>query len=90
VLETSVSRRADFGRYLVIALPVGGYEVRAAKQVFQTAVRSGIRWAVGKEASYDLLLQVGTVTSKETRRWSAPPPKTAAAWSANKRSMIRS
>jgi len=91
VLETWVSRTAvtdDPGRYLVIALPFGEYEVRAAKQGFQTAIRGGIRWAVGEEAAFALLLQVVTVTSKVTRRWSAPPPKTSAAWSANKRSVI--
>jgi hypothetical protein len=62
----------DSGRYLVLALTVGEYELRVAKAGFQDAIRSGIRLVVGQEASVDLQLQVGTVTSQLTVRSDAP------------------
>jgi Carboxypeptidase regulatory-like domain len=66
-LETGVIRTTstdDAGRYLVLALPVGRYEVRISKNGFRDAVQSGISLVVGEEASVDLPLQVGTVTSE--------------------------
>jgi len=54
----------DAGRYLVLALPVGKYEVRISKSGFQEAVQSGIQLVVGEEASVDLRLQVSTVKSE--------------------------
>jgi len=66
-LETGETRSAstdDAGRYLVLALPVGEYEVRATKAGFQEAVRSGIRLVVGQEASVDLTLQVSTIKAE--------------------------
>jgi hypothetical protein len=69
-LRTSVSD--DAGRYLVLALPVGEYELRAAKPGFQDSIRSGIYLAVGLEASVDLRLQVGTVTSEVVVKGDAP------------------
>ncbi|HYL63261.1 MAG TPA: carboxypeptidase-like regulatory domain-containing protein [Candidatus Methylomirabilis sp.] len=62
--ETGASRSAatnEDGRYRVLALPVGEYEVRVSKAGFQEAIRSGIRLAVGQEAGVDLTLQVGQV-----------------------------
>ena len=53
----------EAGRYLVLALPVGEYEVRVDKSGFQEEVRTGIHLVVGEEASLDLQLQVGAVTS---------------------------
>src|ERR1700756_2396815 len=44
-LETGAVRTTntdDAGRYLVLALPVGKYEVRISKSGFQDAVQSGI------------------------------------------------
>src|SRR6266849_9605079 len=52
-LETAAVRTTttdDAGRYLLLSLPVGEYEVRAAKAGFQDAVRSGIHLVVGQEA----------------------------------------
>src|SRR5215471_20677827 len=66
-LETGARRNAvtdDAGRYQVLALFVGRYEVRVAKSGFQDATRSGIELAVGQQASIDFQLQVGTVSSE--------------------------
>jgi hypothetical protein len=65
-LETESVRTTitdDAGRYLVLALPVGRYEVRISKSGFQEAVQSGVYLVVGEEASIDLRLQVNTVKS---------------------------
>src|SRR6202047_3495189 len=61
-LETAALRNAttdDTGRYLVLSLPVGQYEVRVSKAGFQGAIRSGIYLVIGQEAHVDfrLLLQ---------------------------------
>src|SRR6201984_3396247 len=74
-VETGAMRGSvtdDSGRYLVLALPVGEYEVRVAKAGFQDAIRSGIYLVVGQEANVDLQLQIGTVTSELTVRSDAP------------------
>src|SRR5215471_853656 len=66
-VETGAMRNAvtdDAGRYQVLALFVGRYEVRVAKSGFQDATRSGIELAVGQQASIDFQLQVGTVSSE--------------------------
>jgi len=66
-LETEVVRTSstdDAGRYLLLALLVGKYEVRISKSGFQDAVQSGISLVVGEEASIDLRLQVSTVKSE--------------------------
>jgi len=74
-LETGVVRTTntdDVGRYLVLALPVGRYEVRISKSGFQDAVRSGIYLVVGEEASVDLRLQLNTVKSEVNVTSDAP------------------
>jgi hypothetical protein len=66
-LETGSMRSGatdEAGRYLVLSLPVGEYEVRVTKQGFQDAIRSGIHLVVGEEATVDLRLQVGAVKSE--------------------------
>src|SRR5215467_3571753 len=66
-LETRAVRNAltnDTGSYLVLALPVGKYEVKVTKLGFQDAARSGIELSVGQQASVDFRLQVGTVSSE--------------------------
>jgi hypothetical protein len=60
------------GRYLVVSLPVGEYEVRVTKSGFQDAIRSGLHLVVGEEASVDLRLQVGDVKSEITVTGDAP------------------
>jgi hypothetical protein len=66
-LETGATRNCstdDAGRYLVLSLPVGEYELRVTKPGFQDAIRSGIHLVVGQEASVDLRLQVGVEISQ--------------------------
>src|SRR5262249_41108943 len=66
-LETGATRTTttdDAGRYLVVSLPVGEYEVRITKSGFQEEVRSGIRLVVGQDATVDLTLQVSAVKSE--------------------------
>src|SRR5258706_672757 len=74
-LETGAIRSSitdDAGRYLVLSLLVGEYEVRVTKPGFQDAIRSGIHLVVGEEASVDLRLQVGAVSSEITVSGDAP------------------
>jgi Carboxypeptidase regulatory-like domain len=65
--ETGLVRTAttdDAGRYQVIWLAVGGYEVMVAKPGFRDGVRSGIRLVVGQDATVDLTLQVSAVKTE--------------------------
>src|ERR1700722_7660747 len=48
------------GRYELPALPLGPYEVEAAKSGFAGAIRSGILLVVGQDATADLTLKVGS------------------------------
>jgi hypothetical protein len=52
------------GRYQLPALPLGQYEVEAAKSGFAGAVRSGIVLVVGEDAAADLTLKVGSVSEQ--------------------------
>src|SRR5216683_1515590 len=52
----------DAGRYSILSVAVGEYEVRVSKQSFQEGVRSGIHLAVGQEAIVDVGLQLGQIT----------------------------
>jgi hypothetical protein len=66
-LDTGISRSAltdQSGRYRFYALPVGLYEVRVKKEGFAVGIRSGIRLAVGQDASADLSLRVGRVNEQ--------------------------
>src|SRR5258708_5575878 len=66
-LETGAVRTVatdEAGRYLVLALPVGRYEMRISKSGFQDTVQSGISLVVGEEASADLRLQISAVKSE--------------------------
>ena len=66
-IETGLARGASTdsaGRYLLLSLPVGQYEVKVTAQGFQEAIRSGIHLAVSEEASVDFQLRVGAVTSQ--------------------------
>jgi hypothetical protein len=63
-LDTSLSRTTitdQAGRYELVALPVGQYEVRATKSGFAERVRTGILLVVGQDATVDLNLQIGNV-----------------------------
>ena len=52
------------GRYEILALPIGRYEVKAAKSGFDDSLRTGIELALGQEASVDFHLQVGSVSTE--------------------------
>ena len=66
-LETGALRSTvtdDRGRYSLLSLAVGQYEVRVSKQGFQEEVRSGIHLVVGQEARVDMALHIGEVTEQ--------------------------
>ena len=68
-IETAAVRttRTDsIGRYQLLELAVGRYQVTVSKDGFQTTVRDGIRLAVGQTAILDLALQVGAVQEQVT------------------------
>src|SRR5258706_705874 len=74
-LETGALRNSvadEAGRYLVLSLPLGEYEIRVTKAGFQDAIRSGIHLVVGEEASVDLRLAVGVEISQITVTADAP------------------
>ena len=66
-LDTELSRTAvtdQAGRYELVALPVGQYEVRAAKSRICGKIRTGILLVVGQDATVDLSLPVGDVNEQ--------------------------
>jgi Carboxypeptidase regulatory-like domain len=66
-VETGAVRSSvtdDAGRYLVLSLALGDYEIRASKVGFQEAVRTGVHLIVGEEASVDLRLQISSEKSE--------------------------
>jgi hypothetical protein len=68
-LDTGVSRTTttdQAGRYELIALPIGQFEVRARKDGFAERVRTGIVLVVGQDATVDLSLPVGNVSQQVT------------------------
>src|SRR6266849_4152064 len=74
-LETDAARTVATdaaGRYVVLALPVALYEVRATKVGFRDEVRTGINLAVAQEARVDLSLQVGTIETQVSVTSDAP------------------
>ncbi|HWW82713.1 MAG TPA: carboxypeptidase-like regulatory domain-containing protein, partial [Vicinamibacterales bacterium] len=54
------------GRYQLLELDLGAYEVSFAKDGFKTSVRSGIHLVVGQSARLDVRLEVGGVTEQVT------------------------
>jgi len=55
-VRTTVTDAA--GRYQLLELPVGEYEVTVARNGFQTIVHRGIHLVVAQEARVDFILQV--------------------------------
>ncbi|HEV2200428.1 MAG TPA: carboxypeptidase-like regulatory domain-containing protein [Bryobacteraceae bacterium] len=66
------------GRYQVVFLPVGSYEIRVAKNGFAEAVRAGVRLVVGQDATVDFTLSVGPVSEQLTVNADAPAVSLAA------------
>jgi hypothetical protein len=52
------------GRYELAALPIGQYELRAAKDGFSERVRSGISLVIGRDATVDFSLAVGNLSQQ--------------------------
>jgi len=79
-LETGALRSAatdDRGRYEILSLPVGRYEVKATKAGFEDSLRTGVELALGQEARLDFHLRVGTVSTEITVSLDAPLVTTA-------------
>jgi len=62
----------DAGRYQVLALPVGEYEIRVSKTGFHEQLRTGMHLVVGQEAAVDLTLRVGEVKEQVSVEGEAP------------------
>lgn len=69
-VRTAVTDAA--GRYEVISLPAGSYQVGVRKDGFKEQVRSGINLAVGQAAEVDVRLEVGALTQQVKVNSDAP------------------
>lgn len=68
-VETGVTRSAvtdQSGRYQLLELPIGRYEVSASKPGFAEEMRKGILLVVGQDATADITLPVGEVKQQIT------------------------
>ncbi len=66
-VDTGLTRNTitdQAGRYQLVALPVGKYEIRVSKAGFAEQVRTGIVLVVGQDATADMSLQVGKVNEQ--------------------------
>ena len=61
------------GRYRVVSLAVGPYEVHVKQSGFSEEIRTGIHLVVGQEAEIDLALRLGQATERITVNEDAPP-----------------
>src|SRR5215469_9321824 len=67
--ETGATRTVtadNSGKYEVLSLPVGRYEVSAEKVGFKKSVQKGITLVVGQQAVVDVTLEVGQVEQQVT------------------------
>jgi Carboxypeptidase regulatory-like domain len=74
-LETLAARTTvtdEAGRYSILSLAVGEYEVEISKQGFQEGIRAGIHLAVGQEAIVDMALRLGQLTDQVKVNADAP------------------
>jgi len=60
------------GRYQVVSLPVGNYEIHVTKTGFAEAVRTGVRLVVGQDATVDFTLSLGEVSQHVAVEADAP------------------
>jgi len=63
---TRIVMSDEAGRYREPVLQPGTYEIRAAKDGFQTAIRQGVSLAVGQEGVIDIQLQLGNASERVT------------------------
>ena len=63
---------AKDGHYLLPAMPVGEYEIRAKQKGFQTVVHKGLRLTVGQSAVIHFTLPVGELRLEVTVVAKAP------------------
>ena len=66
-VDTGITRTTttdQAARYEIPALPVGSYEVDAAKSGFERLVRTGILLVVGQDATADMSLRIGRVNQQ--------------------------
>ncbi len=75
-VDTGLTREIETtdaeGRYRMLELSVGQYEVRAELQGFQTGVRRGIELTLGREAVVDFSLSIGDLTEEVVVTGEAP------------------
>src|SRR5579884_2920968 len=74
-VETGATRRLstdESGRYSAPSLPIGKYEITAAKDGFNQETKSGVALVVGQDAIVNLTLAVGAVREVVTVE-EAPP-----------------
>jgi len=77
ILRTTTTE-AD-GTYLLIALPVGVYELTASKSGFQDSARDGIQLNVNQEVTVDIKLPVGSLKEAVNVSGDAPIVNTTTA-----------
>ncbi|MGH9352565.1 MAG: carboxypeptidase-like regulatory domain-containing protein [Terriglobia bacterium] len=80
--ETGLTRTATTdrgGRYAVVSLPVGQYDLTAAKSGFRSVMHSGITLAVAQDAVVDFALRLGEVRQRVTVSGEAPVVSATAA-----------
>ena len=66
-LETGLTRDTttnQYGRYQLLALPVGTYQVSVRKRGFAEEIRTGVRLVVGQDAAVNVRLRIGEVTQQ--------------------------
>ena len=74
-VNTNVSRTAaadSEGRYTVLSLAIGDYEVRAEAKGFRATVQSGVTLVIGRTAVVDFSLTVGEVSETVNVTAAAP------------------
>ncbi len=81
-LETGARRSATVsaeGRYLLVSLPVGEYELRAEFAGFRPVVQQGIRLVVGETTAVNFTLEVGPLEQAVTVAAQSPRVNTFSA-----------
>src|SRR5579863_8442823 len=81
-IETGAVRTTTTGQngnYTVFSLPLGAQEVKAEKQGFKSALRTGVNLEVGEEAVVNLRLEVGDLAQQVTVAAASPLVNTTTA-----------